>query len=247
MNAYPRLHNAMWPGLVGKGSPGAEPAIDLDTMLDLTAKASVNGVKFDGVDLFLFDPHVSIDATGAELKRLADKIAAKGRRRSGQQGGEILQEPARHRPPRRVRQRIGDRAGLRFGERVVEPVHQQDGAVLAGPRERARELLEAVRGGVRVDRQPRGREVAFRQVVRHHRAAVGCRPEIRRRQRVHLVVGAAPVDEGAETEAGEQLWKLRGMAERRPTSERELLDVPGVGPVKLERYGAAFLAALREG
>ena len=78
MNAYPKLHNAMWPGLVGKGSPGAEPAIDLDTMLDLTAQASVNGVTFDGVDLFLFDPHVSIDATGAELKRLADTIAAKG-------------------------------------------------------------------------------------------------------------------------------------------------------------------------
>jgi ATP-dependent DNA helicase RecQ len=40
---------------------------------------------------------------------------------------------------------------------------------------------------------------------------------------------------------------LRGMAERRPASERELLEVPGVGPVKLERYGAAFLDALREG
>ena len=77
MNAYPRLHNATWPGLVGKGSPGAEPVIDLDTMLDLTARASVNGVKFDGVDLFLFDSHVSIDATASELKRLADKIAAK--------------------------------------------------------------------------------------------------------------------------------------------------------------------------
>src|SRR2546426_12580605 len=77
-HTHPRTHNAMWPGLVGKGSPGAEPAIDLDTMLDVTAKASVNGVKFDGVDLFLFDPHVSIDATHAEVKRLADKIAAKG-------------------------------------------------------------------------------------------------------------------------------------------------------------------------
>src|SRR5213592_2722612 len=76
-NNFPRLHNAMWPGLVGKGSPGAEPAIDLDTMLDFTAKASVDGVKFDGVDLFLFDPHVSIDATRAELQQLADKIAAK--------------------------------------------------------------------------------------------------------------------------------------------------------------------------
>src|SRR5439155_18797050 len=77
-HSHPRIHNAMWPGLVGKGSPGAEPAIDLDTMLDVTAKASVDGAGFDGVDLFLFDPHVSIDATDSDLKRLADKIASKG-------------------------------------------------------------------------------------------------------------------------------------------------------------------------
>ena len=30
------------------------------------------------MDLFLFDPHVSIDATDSDLKRLADKIASKG-------------------------------------------------------------------------------------------------------------------------------------------------------------------------
>ncbi len=75
---YPALHNAMWPGLVGKGGPGAEPPIDLDTMLDMTAKASSNGAKFDGVDLFLFDPHVSIDSSDDDLKRLADKIRGKG-------------------------------------------------------------------------------------------------------------------------------------------------------------------------
>ena len=51
----------MWPGLVGKG-PDSEPPIDLDTMLDLTAAAEVDGVKFDGVDLFLFDPHIDIDS-----------------------------------------------------------------------------------------------------------------------------------------------------------------------------------------
>ena len=68
----------MWPGLVGKGSPGAEPCIDLDTMLDLTAKAEVDGIRFDGVDLFLFDPHVSIDMDDDGLKRLADKVRAKG-------------------------------------------------------------------------------------------------------------------------------------------------------------------------
>lgn len=74
----PALHNAMWPGLVGKGSPGAEPFIDLDTMLDLTAKASVDGITFDGVDLFLFDPHTSIDSTHDDLKRLRDKVASHG-------------------------------------------------------------------------------------------------------------------------------------------------------------------------
>src|SRR5271170_89136 len=77
-NNYPKLHNALWPGLVGKGSPDAEPCIDLDTMLDLTAKAEVKGVKFDGVDLFLFDPHVSIDIDDDGLKKLADKIRGRG-------------------------------------------------------------------------------------------------------------------------------------------------------------------------
>lgn len=77
-NNFPKLHNAMWPGLVGKGSPGAEPCIDLDTMLDLTARAEVNGVKFDGVDLFLFNPHIDIDASDDALKRIADKIRGKG-------------------------------------------------------------------------------------------------------------------------------------------------------------------------
>src|SRR5690242_6009050 len=76
-NNYPKLHNAMWPGLVGKGSPGAEPSIDLDTMLDLTAKASVNGVKFAGVDIFLFDPHINIDSSDDDLKKVVDKVRAK--------------------------------------------------------------------------------------------------------------------------------------------------------------------------
>lgn len=76
-NNFPKLHNAMWPGLVGKGGD-SEPPIDLDTMLDMTAKAEVNGVKFDGVDLFLADPHTSIDSSEDDIKRLADKIAGKG-------------------------------------------------------------------------------------------------------------------------------------------------------------------------
>src|SRR5919107_497691 len=77
MHTKPRLHNAMWPGLVGKGGPGAEPPIDLDTMLNLTAAAQVDGTRFDGVDLFLFDPHVSIDSSNDDLARLADKVRAK--------------------------------------------------------------------------------------------------------------------------------------------------------------------------
>jgi len=75
--AFPKLHNAMWPGLVGKG-PDSEPPIDLDTMLDLTQAAEVNGVKFDGVDLFLSLPHTDIDSTDDDLKRLADNIGERG-------------------------------------------------------------------------------------------------------------------------------------------------------------------------
>ncbi len=74
MNKYPALHNAMWPGLVGKG-PDSEPAIDLENMLDLTAAANVDGIRFDGVDLFLFAPHVEIDSTDDDLKRLTERIA----------------------------------------------------------------------------------------------------------------------------------------------------------------------------
>jgi len=73
---FPALHNAMWPGLVGKG-PDSEPPIDLETMLNLTAAAEVEGVRFDGVDLFLFDPHVDIDSGDDALKRLTDQIASR--------------------------------------------------------------------------------------------------------------------------------------------------------------------------
>lgn len=76
-HTFPRLHNAMWPGLVGKG-PDSEPPISLDTMLDLTQAAEVDGVKFDGVDLFLSLPHTDIDSTDDDLKRLAQNIGSRG-------------------------------------------------------------------------------------------------------------------------------------------------------------------------
>jgi sugar phosphate isomerase/epimerase len=75
-NNFPKLHNATWPGVVGKG-PDSEPPIELDTMLDLTAAAEVDGVKFDGVDLFLFAPHVDIDSSDDDLKQLADKVRSR--------------------------------------------------------------------------------------------------------------------------------------------------------------------------
>jgi sugar phosphate isomerase/epimerase len=75
-HTFPKLHNAMWPGLVGKG-PASEPYIDLDSMLDLTASAAIDGVGFDGVDLFLYEPHIDIESTNDDLRRLAEKISAK--------------------------------------------------------------------------------------------------------------------------------------------------------------------------
>lgn len=74
-NTSPALHNAMWPGLVGKGS-GGEPPIDLDTMLNLTAGAEVDGIRFDGVDLFLSLPHTDIDSSDDDLAKLAEKLSS---------------------------------------------------------------------------------------------------------------------------------------------------------------------------
>ena len=78
-NPSPKLHNAMWPGLVGKGDEeGQEPPISLERMLDLSAAAEVNGTKFDGIDYFLFLPHTDPEASDDELRKIADMIAGKG-------------------------------------------------------------------------------------------------------------------------------------------------------------------------
>lgn len=78
-NVFPKLHNAMWPGLVGKGDEdGQEPPIGLERMLDLTANAEVNGVKYEGIDYFLFLPHTDPDASDDDLRGIADLIASKG-------------------------------------------------------------------------------------------------------------------------------------------------------------------------
>ena len=140
----PAIHNAMWPGLVGKG-PDSEPPIDLDTMLDLTAAAEVDGVRFDGVDLFLFDPHVDIDSTdddseaagrshsraglrrrlarraglAADRRRLGDgkRRGARALSHSGEEGVRDRQDAARSRHPalRRRAHRLGRESG-RLGQ-----------------------------------------------------------------------------------------------------------------------------------
>lgn len=73
LNNFPKLHNATWPGIVGKG-PDSEPVISFDSMLEMTAAADVNGVKFDGIDVGLLEPHFNLDDR-EEAKRLADKVA----------------------------------------------------------------------------------------------------------------------------------------------------------------------------
>ena len=80
-NNYPKLHNATWPGIVGKGE-GSEPTISLDTLLELTAAAEVNGVKFDGIDIDTDDSrqldHQRDNADGAECR--TDGPCGRGRR-----------------------------------------------------------------------------------------------------------------------------------------------------------------------
>jgi sugar phosphate isomerase/epimerase len=74
-NNYPKLHNATWPGIVGKGA-NSEPCISFDKMLEMTAAAEVDGVKFDGIDIGLLEPHFDIDMTYDALGQLADKVSS---------------------------------------------------------------------------------------------------------------------------------------------------------------------------
>ena len=56
----------------------SEPIIPLDTLLELTANAEVDGQKFDGVDLFVAAPHFDIDSDLDAVKRMTDHIAGYG-------------------------------------------------------------------------------------------------------------------------------------------------------------------------
>lgn len=73
-NNYPKLHNASWPGIVGKGSD-SEPVIPFEKMLQMTAAAEVNGIKFDGIDIGLFDPELVKDSSKDGVKKVADTVA----------------------------------------------------------------------------------------------------------------------------------------------------------------------------
>ncbi len=110
----------MWPWLEGNG-PDSEPAIDLDTMLDLTVAASVNGVRFEGVDLVLSELHIAMDSTKEDLERLADKLRARVR------GGFFGCAPYGRPPPaarRRAvsRRRAGSCSATPPGEWAKSPV-----------------------------------------------------------------------------------------------------------------------------
>ena len=72
-----KLHNAMWPGLVGKDEDSDQPPISLEKMIDLTVASNAGGRKYDGIDLFLFFPHLDIDATDDDIRKFADDVAAK--------------------------------------------------------------------------------------------------------------------------------------------------------------------------
>lgn len=74
-NNFPKLHNATWPGIVGKGQD-AEPVISFDKMLEMTAAAEVDGTKFDGIDIGLFSPHFDVNSSKDQIKKLVDKVAA---------------------------------------------------------------------------------------------------------------------------------------------------------------------------
>ena len=68
----------MWPGLVGKGDGADEPAISWRKMLNLTAQASQDGSRFDGIDIILMQPHLDVSSDESEIQAIADQVLEKG-------------------------------------------------------------------------------------------------------------------------------------------------------------------------
>lgn len=69
-----KLHNAMWPGIVGKGQGSEEEPIALHKMIELTASTSVRGQGFDGIDLILAAPHLDVHSGRDEIIKFADTV-----------------------------------------------------------------------------------------------------------------------------------------------------------------------------
>ena len=66
------------PASSARGAQGPSRRSTWTRCSNLTAAAQVDGVKFDGVDIFLYDPHINIDISDEDLKAVAAKIADKG-------------------------------------------------------------------------------------------------------------------------------------------------------------------------
>jgi hypothetical protein len=79
-NNYPKLHNATWPGVVGKGSARfSEPIIALDTLLKLTANAEVRRARSSMASTCGSPIRTSRSTPSKDdIKRVADHIAGFG-------------------------------------------------------------------------------------------------------------------------------------------------------------------------
>ena len=102
-----------------------------------------------------------------------------------------------------------------------------------------------------------------RPVLRGEQSLQLARPRIKekRKKRSRSAAGLTPADEGlfeVLRTLRKQLAQDQGvppyvvfgdatlveMSQRKPATEAELLEITGVGEIKLERYGAEFLAAI---
>ncbi len=71
---HPKLHTTI--GFTRRSD--AAPPVDLETFLDLTARAEVDGHRFDGIDLALHHSYLPANAPDLQIKRLAANVRGRG-------------------------------------------------------------------------------------------------------------------------------------------------------------------------
>ena len=196
-------------------------------------RAGRDGMPSDCVLFYSWADVMSYDRFSDDVERPGGGPAARpGARDVPLRLGSGLPPPGHHPPPRASRSPpCGTSCDVCAGSDILAAPRRPERAAPAWSRSRAPDTAAPARGG---------RLGSSAVAETESDPAVGARFQRLRTLRKQIADARSVPAYVVFTDA-----TLQQMAERRPLTEQEMLGISGVGPKRLEQYGAAFLAELQ--